>query len=59
MIMRILGVDPGSKYIGLAISDPTGTIANPLMVIEHRSKEVDADQIASKIMLSLRRKIAV
>ena len=51
MIMRILGVDPGSKYIGLAISDPTGTIANPLMVIEHRSKEVDADQIANQVKI--------
>ena len=30
--MRILAVDPGSKRIGLALSDLTGTIANPLTV---------------------------
>lgn len=32
--MRYLGVDPGEKRIGLAISDPDGTIAVPLRVIE-------------------------
>jgi len=44
--MRILAVDPGSKRIGLAISDPTGTIANPLMVIEHVARVVDAAAVA-------------
>ena len=44
--MRVLGVDPGSKRIGLAISDETGTIANPLMVIEHVRREADAAQVA-------------
>jgi putative Holliday junction resolvase len=27
---RVLAVDPGSRRVGLAISDPTGTIAQPL-----------------------------
>jgi putative Holliday junction resolvase len=40
--MRILAVDPGSKRIGLAISDPTGTIANPLIVLNHVSRLLDA-----------------
>jgi putative holliday junction resolvase len=35
--MRALGVDLGSKRIGLAISDRSGTIASPLLVL-HRSK---------------------
>jgi putative Holliday junction resolvase len=43
---RVLAVDPGEKRIGIAISDPSGTIANPLMVIRHLSKMVDAAQIA-------------
>ena len=30
---RALGVDLGSKRIGIAISDPTGTIASPLTMI--------------------------
>jgi putative holliday junction resolvase len=44
--MRILAVDPGEKRIGLAISDPSGLIANPLTVIRHVSRPVDAASIA-------------
>ena len=44
--MRVLAVDPGEKRLGIAISDPTGTIANPLMVIQHVSRPVDAATIA-------------
>jgi putative Holliday junction resolvase len=44
--MRILAVDPGSKRIGLAVSDPTGTIANPLTVLEHIARLVDAAAVA-------------
>lgn len=44
--MRILAVDHGAKRIGLAISDPTGTIANPLTVIAHVARAVDAAQVA-------------
>ena len=45
--MRILAVDHGEKRIGLAISDLTGTIANPLTVIHHVSRAVDAAQVAT------------
>jgi putative Holliday junction resolvase len=45
--MRILAVDHGEKRIGLAISDPTGTIANPLSVIQHVSRAIDAAQVAT------------
>jgi putative Holliday junction resolvase len=44
--MRILAVDPGSKHIGLAISDLTGTIANPLTVLPHVARLVDAAAVA-------------
>ena len=44
--MRILAVDHGEKRIGLAVSDLTGTIANPLTVIEHVSQVIDAAQVA-------------
>jgi putative Holliday junction resolvase len=40
--MRILAVDPGSKHIGVALSDPSGTIASPLAVLSHISRIVDA-----------------
>jgi len=45
--MRILSVDHGEKRIGLALSDPTGTIASPLTVINHVSRPMDAAQIAN------------
>ncbi len=43
---RVLAVDPGDKRIGLAISDLTGTIANPLRVIQHKARRLDAALIA-------------
>ncbi len=45
--MRILGIDPGDRNIGVAISDPTGTIASPLTVIQHVSRPIDAATIAT------------
>lgn len=34
--MRALGVDFGEKRIGLAVSDPTGTLASPLETVTRR-----------------------
>jgi putative Holliday junction resolvase len=45
--MRILAVDHGEKRIGLAISDPTGTLASPLTVLKHVSRLLDAAQVAT------------
>ncbi len=44
--MRILAVDPGDKRLGIALSDPSATIANPLIVLEHVSRALDAATIA-------------
>lgn len=44
--MRILGIDPGDKNIGMALSDPSRTIANPLQVLQHVSRLIDAASIA-------------
>ena len=44
---RILAIDPGEKRLGVALSDPTGTIANPLTVIRHISRVVDAATLAA------------
>lgn len=35
--MRWLGIDPGDKHIGVAVSDPTGLIARPLLTLTHVS----------------------
>ena len=42
---RVLGVDLGSRRIGLAVSDPSGTLASPLAVLE-RTGDRDADHRA-------------
>jgi putative Holliday junction resolvase len=45
-VSRVLGVDLGSRRIGVAVSDPTGTVATPLETIPHRSLQEDAAQVA-------------
>lgn len=34
--MRALGIDFGERRIGLALSDPTGTLASPLETVQRR-----------------------
>ncbi len=57
--MRILAIDPGEKRIGVAVSDPTGTIANPLTVLEHVARPIDAASIAALAAEQGARKIVV
>ncbi len=44
--MRILAVDPGSKRVGLALSDPTETIAQPLATMQAEPDETLASRVA-------------
>jgi putative Holliday junction resolvase len=44
-VSRVLGVDLGARRIGLALSDPLGVIAGPLMVWR-RTGDVAADHAA-------------
>jgi putative Holliday junction resolvase len=39
--VRILAIDPGTVRLGLALSDPSGTIAQPLSVLARRSEPED------------------
>ena len=39
-------MDPGSKRVGLAVSDPTGTIAQPLTAIAAEPQETLASRLA-------------
>src|SRR5712692_10192013 len=41
MTGRVLGIDPGTVRIGLALSDPSGIIASPLSVLTRRSAAED------------------
>lgn len=42
----MLAIDPGSKRVGIAISDPTGTIAQPVATIDARPQETLAERVA-------------
>ncbi len=45
--MRVLAVDLGSRRIGLALSDPTGTVASPFLTLPHRSLRHDVARIVT------------
>jgi putative holliday junction resolvase len=47
--MRVLGVDFGSRRVGLAISDPSRTLARPLTTLSVRSEGDAVTQIATMI----------
>ena len=63
--MRVLAVDPGSKRVGLAVSDPTGTIAQPLTTLPaepvdtlaSRLAGVAAERGAERIVVGLPRRL--
>ncbi|MDQ1437108.1 MAG: putative pre6S rRNA nuclease [Acidimicrobiaceae bacterium] len=40
--MRVVGLDLGSKRIGVAVSDPTGLLASPYEVVERNDRSYDA-----------------
>ena len=44
--MRILAVDPGSKRVGVAVSDPSGTIAQALTTVPAAPAETLAERLA-------------
>lgn len=47
--MRVLAVDLGSSRVGVALSDPTGTIAQPLEVILRRGRAGVIGRIAGLV----------
>jgi putative Holliday junction resolvase len=63
--MRILAIDPGTKRVGVAVSDPTGTIAQALTTVEAepvgtlaaRLAEIAKAQDAKRIVVGLPRRL--
>lgn len=47
--MRILAIDPGTVRLGLALSDPSGTIAQPLGVVTRRSEAEDLELLTELV----------
>lgn len=43
--MVIMGIDPGGKRIGIALSDPTGFLASPLKVLHRTTLARDLDAL--------------
>lgn len=64
--MKVLALDYGSARTGVAVSDPTGTLARPLVVVERAAtedglaelarlaREENADRIVVGLPLTLR-----
>jgi len=61
--VRVVGLDLGSRRIGVAVSDPTGTLASPYEVVERSPQshakiakiveEVEAERVVVGLPLSL------
>ena len=41
-----MGIDPGSKRIGIALTDPGGRFPKPFAILAHSSRKEDARRIA-------------
>lgn len=41
-----MGIDPGSKRIGIALTDPSGRFPKPFAILAHVSRQADARRIA-------------
>lgn len=46
---RLLGIDHGTKFIGLAVCDRIGILASPLEVLRRKSRREDFDAINAVI----------
>jgi putative Holliday junction resolvase len=46
-VSRTLALDVGERRIGVAVSDPGGLVAQPLLVIERKGWEVDLRRITA------------
>ncbi len=47
MTGRVLAVDVGTRRLGVAVSDPTGTVASPLTTLLRRTPAEDAKALAA------------
>ena len=47
--MKVLALDFGSARTGVAVSDPTGTIAKPVGVVERAATETGLTQLAALV----------
>lgn len=64
-MVRVIAIDPGTKRVGVAVSDPTGTIAQALTTVQAEPKDtlvarltqIATDQEATRIVVGLPRRL--
>ena len=64
---RVLAIDPGEKRVGVAVSDPSGTIARPLRwipaqpeaTLPERLTMLAREQEAEELIVGLRESVAI
>ena len=49
--MKVMALDYGAARTGVAVSDPTGTIARPLCVVERANTEAGLDQLRELVAM--------
>jgi putative Holliday junction resolvase len=47
---RVLGIDVGTVRVGVALSDPTGTLASPLETLRRSKDRSDLDHLAALVV---------
>jgi putative Holliday junction resolvase len=47
---RVIGVDVGTVRVGVAMSDPTGTLASPLETLKRAGNRSDMDRLAALVV---------
>lgn len=47
--MRLLGIDVGTRRVGLAISDPSGTLARPLTTLQVASAADAVERVLAEV----------
>jgi putative Holliday junction resolvase len=48
-LVRVLALDMGERRVGVAVSDPTGTVARPLQTLARGSRQEDFAAIAGLV----------
>jgi putative Holliday junction resolvase len=49
VLERVIGLDVGDKWVGVALSDPMGIIARPLAILERCDELTDAEAVVKII----------
>jgi len=57
--VKVVGLDYGSARTGVAVSDPTGTVARPLCVVERAGSEAGLAELARIVQVEEAERVVV